>query len=121
MSSKRWIYHETEKPKIIDSDKYESFYDDGWRDSPACFIKVADFDVDPDDDVAVQNLGDTVQGVVDALNGALNLDEMPVEETLGHLPAPEIACCEGYATSAGRTSVAPGRNRWRAPIGHCRA
>jgi len=79
MGYRTWIYHKTEKPKIIDSDDYESFHEEGWRDSPAPFLSVKDFDVDPDDMAAVQQLGDVVQGIVDSLNGALNLDEMDVE------------------------------------------
>jgi len=79
MGHRAWIYHKTEQPKIIDSDDMEEYKEEGWRESPAPFLSVKDFDVDPDDMVAVQQLGDTVQGVVDALNGALNLDEMDIE------------------------------------------
>ena len=76
MGNRTWIYHTTEEPKIIDADDKESFYEDGWCDSPAEFINLKDMGVDPDDVIAVQQLGDTVQGIVDSLNGALNLDEM---------------------------------------------
>ena len=82
MGHRTWIYHKTEEPKIIDSDDRESFFEQGWRDSPAPFIKLADFDVDPDDQVAVQQLGDSVQGVADALNGALNIGEMDKDELI---------------------------------------
>lgn len=82
MGYRTWIYHETEDPKIINSDNYDLFHEDGWRDSPACFVKVADFDVDPNDAAAVQNLGDTVQGVADALNDALNIGKMKKPELL---------------------------------------
>jgi hypothetical protein len=80
MGFRQWIYHETEAPKIIDSDNFDLFYDEGWRDSPAPFIKVADFDLDADDAVGVQQLGDTVQGIVDSTNGALNIDKMKKAE-----------------------------------------
>jgi len=73
---KRWIYHETEQPKIINAHEYDSYNDDGWEDSPAKFINLKDFEIDADDPIAVQQLGDTVQGVTDALNGALNVDKM---------------------------------------------
>ena len=74
--SRCWIYHETEEPKIVDSGETQSFYDDGWADSPAQFTKTTDFGIDADDPIAVQNLGDTVEGVVEQLNGQLNLGEM---------------------------------------------
>jgi hypothetical protein len=80
MGHRDWIYHDTEQPKIIDSDEMESYKEDGWRESPAPFIKIADFDIDPDDSVGIQQLGDTVQGVTDALNGALNIDEMDKDQ-----------------------------------------
>ena len=80
MGYRTWIYHETEEPKIIDSDNYELFHKEGWRDSPAPFIKVADFDVDPDDTAAVQQLGDTVQGVANSLNDGLNIGKMDITQ-----------------------------------------
>lgn len=80
MGHRTWIYHKTEQPKIIDSDERDKYFEDGWDDSPAKFISLKDFDIDPDDAIAVQNLGETVQGIVDAMNGALNLDEMEASE-----------------------------------------
>lgn len=80
MGFRTWIYHETEEPQIIDSDEYEGYEADGWRDSPAPFIKIADFNVDADDQVGIQQLGDSVQGVADQLNGALNINEMDNDE-----------------------------------------
>ena len=74
--SKRWIYHETEEPFIIEKEEYESYKEDGWRDSPAHFIKLPDVGVDPDDPVAVQQFGEAVEGVVESLNGALNFKKM---------------------------------------------
>ena len=78
--SKCWIYHETEQPKIIDSDQADEFYEDGWADSPAKFTKTTDFGISPDDAIAVQALGETVEGVKDQLNGQLNLDDMKPKE-----------------------------------------
>jgi hypothetical protein len=75
-----WIYHETEEPKIIDSDNYELFHKQGWRDSPALFIKIADFDIDLDDVVGIQNLGDTVQGVANSLNDGLAVGKMDITQ-----------------------------------------
>lgn len=80
MGDRTWIYHETEEPKIIDSDDIASFEEEGWRDSPAPFVKIADFNVDTDDSAGIQQLGDSVQGVADALNGALNLEKMTKDE-----------------------------------------
>ncbi len=78
--SKVWVYHATEEPKIVDQADAQSYYDDGWKDSPRYFVKTTDFDVDPNDEAAVQNLGEAIEGVADALNGALNLEEMTKDE-----------------------------------------
>jgi C4-type Zn-finger protein len=75
-----WIYHETEEPIIIEREEVESYEEKGWKDSPAFFIKLPDFGVDPDDAMAVQALGETVEGVVNSLNGALNINEMDKHE-----------------------------------------
>jgi len=78
--SKCWIYHKDNEPKIIDADQAQDFYDDGWADSPAKFVKTTDFDVDPGDALAVQQLGEAIEGVKDMANGALNLEEMRPKE-----------------------------------------
>jgi len=80
--SRCWIYHEVENPKIVNADEAQDFYDDGWKDSPRYFIKTTDFDVDPDDVIKVQQLGESIEGVKDALNDALNLKEMSAKELL---------------------------------------
>lgn len=75
-SFKRWIYHASKQPKIINSDQYEEFEALGWADSPAKFAKIADFGVDADNAEQVQILGEAIEGVKDAANGALNIDVM---------------------------------------------
>ena len=77
---KQWVYHETKQPKIINSDEVEKFNAEGWADSPARFIKLKDFNVDPDNDSEVHQLGETIEGVKDALNGALNIQSMSKKE-----------------------------------------
>jgi hypothetical protein len=78
--SKCWIYHAEKEPMIIDSDEAENYYSDGWADSPAKFVKTTDFGIEPEDKVSVQQLGETIEGVKDMANGALNLDEMKDKE-----------------------------------------
>lgn len=80
--SRTWIYHATEEPKIVEMEDAQSYYDDGWKDSPRYFVKTTDFDVDPNDAIKVQQLGESIEGVKDALNGALNLKEMTSKELL---------------------------------------
>lgn len=77
---KRWVYHKTKEPIIVDADDAQSYYDKGWKDSPRLFVKTTDFGVDPDDHIAVQQLGEAIEGVADSLNGALNLGEMDKNE-----------------------------------------
>ena len=76
MSYKTWIYHATKAPKIIDSDQFEEMEALGWADTPAKFIKTTDFGVDPNEPEKVQALGEAIEGVKDAANGALNIDSM---------------------------------------------
>lgn len=78
---KTWIYHKTEEPKVINSDEFEGYKAEGWADTPAGFIHIVnDFGIDKDDALAVQQLGETIQGVVDSNNGALNLETMTKKE-----------------------------------------
>ena len=77
---KKWVYHKTETPKIINSDKYEEYEKEGWADSPAKFAKIKDFGVDESDPAAVQVLGEALEGVGDRLNGELNIDVMKKKE-----------------------------------------
>jgi hypothetical protein len=75
-SFKRWIYHKTKEPKIIDSTDFETHKALGWSDTPADFITISDFGIDGNDPSQVQVLGEAIQGVRDAANGALNLNSM---------------------------------------------
>ena len=73
---KQWIYHKTKKPKIINSDEFETQKELGWSDTPADFILISDFGIDGKDPSQVQVLGEAIAGVKDAANGALNVDVM---------------------------------------------
>lgn len=77
---RRWIYHATEKPFIINSDEFDKYEKEGWKDSPAEFCKTTDFGVDPKNEDNVQALGDTIEGVADRINGELNIDVMDKEQ-----------------------------------------
>ena len=75
-SFKKWIYHATKKPKVIDSEEFETMEASGWADSPAKFAKIKDFGIDVNDPASVQVLGEALEGVNDRLNGQLNIDSM---------------------------------------------
>ena len=85
---KTWIYHATEEAKIINSDEYEKYYKEGWQDSPAPFLLYEDLGLDSDkikakDDeeiVKASIIFKAVEGVIDCINGELNLDEMSKSE-----------------------------------------
>ena len=77
---KQWIYHATKKPKIIDSDNFESRKAEGWADSPAQFIKLETLGIEKDDTVKAQQALDMVAGVAESLNKALNLNNMNKNE-----------------------------------------
>ena len=79
---KQWIYHETNKPKIINSSEYEDQRALGWADSPAEFIKLEDVGIDKvkteagdkDETAKAQQALEAVEGVVQSLNNQLNID-----------------------------------------------
>ena len=77
---KQWIYHKTKEPKVISSDEFETMKALGWSDTPADFILISDFGIDGDDPSQVQVLGEAIQGVKDAANGALNIGNMNKKE-----------------------------------------
>ena len=79
-SFKTWVYHATKKPKIINSEEFEAYEAQGWADTPAKFIKTTDFGVDPENEIMVQQLGEAIEGVKEASNGALNIDSMSKKE-----------------------------------------
>ena len=74
--SRTWIYHETEEPKIVYEHQAEEYYAKGWADTPAKFLKLKDHGIDPDDPIQVQQVGEAIEGVKEAANGALNLEDM---------------------------------------------
>ena len=81
---KMWIYHETNKPKIIDSDNLGEHESLGWVDSPAQFLKLKDIGIDqektdagdPSETAKAQQALEAVEGVRQSLNNALNIDIM---------------------------------------------
>ena len=77
---KMWVYHATKKPKVINSDEFEVLSRLGWTDSPAQFMKLADFNIAPDDKAAIHQFGETIDGVKNAVNGALNIVTMSKKE-----------------------------------------
>jgi len=77
---KTLVYHKTKEPKIISSDEFETYKALGWSDTPADFITISDFGIDGNDPSQVQVLGEAIQGVRDAANGALNISSMNKKE-----------------------------------------
>ena len=90
---KQWIYHETKEPKIIYNSQFEEFEALGWCDSPARFLKLEAVGVDKDkvdagdeqEAAKAQQALDSVQGVVDSLNGSLNIDKMTKKQIEEHV------------------------------------
>jgi len=81
---RKWIYHETEEPKIIDYD--DGDLPEGWAASPAQFIKLETMGINKDriecedESAKAQQALDAVEGVVASLNGELNLGLMSKKE-----------------------------------------
>ncbi len=78
--SRTWIYHKTEEPRIVYEHQAQEYYDKGWADSPARFLKLKDHGIDPTDPIQVQQIGEAIEGVKDAVNGALNFEDMTKRE-----------------------------------------
>ena len=81
---KRWIYHETKQPKIINDSEYEDHKALGWADSPARFLKLESVGIDnekveakdPGETAKAQQALEAVEGVAQSLNNQLNIDKM---------------------------------------------
>ena len=81
---KRWVYHATKSPKIINNTEFEQIQAEGWADSPAKFLKLESIgisqtkinDGDEEEAAKAQQALDAVEGVKESLNGALNLKKM---------------------------------------------
>lgn len=81
---RRWIYHATKEPQVINSNEFENYKKDGWADSPAEFLNKKDVGIDEEkldagdfqETMKAQQVMDSVEGVKDSLNGALNLEVM---------------------------------------------
>lgn len=85
---KRWVYHETKKPKIVNNSEFEQMQAQGWADSPAKFIKLESLGIsqekidsgDEEESAKAQQALDAVEGIKESLNGALNLKNMSKKE-----------------------------------------
>ena len=81
---KRWVYHKTKNPKVINNSEFERMEAEGWKDSPAEFMDLTLVGLDlakiaAGDEAEIakaQQAKDAVEGVKDSLNGALNLESM---------------------------------------------
>ena len=88
--SKRWIYHETENAKIIEDADFAKWNEEGWQDTPAAFLKLANAGIDQkktdagdyEETEKAQQLLDSVHGIADCLNGMMNLEEMSKKELI---------------------------------------
>jgi hypothetical protein len=78
--NRRWIYHATKKPQIILDSEFETFEALNWADTPAKFAKIADFGVDENNEQMVNALGEAMEGVKNAANGALNIQTMTAKK-----------------------------------------
>jgi hypothetical protein len=90
---KRWVYHATKKPKVIYNAQREEHEALGWADSPARFLNLEAVGIDKEkidsgdeeESAKAQQALDAVEGVVQSLNGSLNLDKMSKKEIESHI------------------------------------
>ena len=83
-SRRAWVYKPDESGEmqavIIAESEVEKYKSEGWSDTPATFFKLTDHGVDPENQLDVQYVGETIEGVKNAANGALNLELMTRSE-----------------------------------------
>ena len=85
---KRWVYHKTKNPKIINNSEFEQMQAEGWADSPAKFIELETLGIsqekinsgDEEEAAKAQQALDAVEGVKESMNGALNLNKMSKQQ-----------------------------------------
>jgi hypothetical protein len=73
---RRWIYHATNEPQVINSNEFENYKKDGWADSPAEFLNKKDVGIDEEkldsgdfqETMKAQQVMDSIEGVKDSLN-----------------------------------------------------
>lgn len=85
---KRWVYHKTKSPKIVNNSEFEQMQAEGWADSPAKFLKLESLGIsqekidsgDEEEAAKAQQALDAVEGVKESMNGALNLSKMSKQQ-----------------------------------------
>ena len=88
MPYRTWIYHATEQAKIIDKKDFKKYEKEGWRDSPATFLKVEGVgisqkkidDGDSNELMKAQQVTSAISTTKDHLNDMLNLKKMTKRE-----------------------------------------
>jgi len=84
MAFRMWIYHQSEQPQIIESDCFDGMKLEGWSDTPATFLNLDELGIDKDDPVKVQQFGESVEGVKEALNAELNINIMSKADLIAY-------------------------------------
>tara|TARA_R110000744_G_scaffold373719_2_gene486059 strand:- start:136 stop:492 length:357 start_codon:yes stop_codon:yes gene_type:complete len=82
---KTWIYHETKNPKVINQSDYDELYHFGWRDTPAAFLKLESLGIEKHETEKAQQALEMVSGIVESLNGSLNIDQLNKKELEDHI------------------------------------
>lgn len=73
---KTWMYSATEEPVIINSDEIDKYLKDGWEQTPAKFVSLSAMEIDTDNMLEVNAVGELIYLAADIENQALNLDTM---------------------------------------------
>jgi hypothetical protein len=71
-----WVYHPTEGRRVVTVGEARKLCAEGWFDNPGKFTKVSALGLKDPTDAELQDVADAIQGIVDHLNGALNLHRM---------------------------------------------
>ncbi len=108
MSDKTWVYHETEKAKIVTMEEAEELYKDGWADTPAAFKEdVPQTEDDPTVEVEPPVDDDETENEDEPEDDEAPADDAPddIEGDTG--AAPEEAVTGESAAPEGESGEAP--------------
>ncbi len=68
-----YVFKPDQEHLIINISNLEEFIEKGWETSPHEFVDLKSAGIDPENELLVHEVGSSIQGVTDSINGALNL------------------------------------------------
>lgn len=80
--SQTCVYHKTEPPKIVNQQDAQTWYDQGWADTPAAFFDMKKQCFNPDSQIEGQAVGEAITNEPNEPNDKLNVEKMTKKELI---------------------------------------